>query len=103
MLSISKRLQDRAAVQKDTAAPSVRSGSLSMSGIETVDIAPDIKHDDLLIMSSALSLHKTSAKQSHNKLVSYSSDAESVCGHDSFVADYGDEVEEIDESWIPTG
>ncbi|TIA07951.1 hypothetical protein D6C80_09503 [Aureobasidium pullulans] len=54
MLSISKRLQDRAAVQKD------------------------------------------------DKLVSYSSDAESVCGHDSFVADYDDEAEEIDESWIPT-
>ena len=54
MLSISKRLQDRAAVQKD------------------------------------------------DKLVSYSSGAESVCGHDSFVADYDDEAEEIDESWIPT-
>ncbi|KAG2167831.1 hypothetical protein VTO58DRAFT_105438 [Aureobasidium pullulans] len=54
------------------------------------------------MLSSSRRLQDRAAVQKDDKLTSYSSDAESVCGHDSFVADYGDEAKEIDESWIPT-
>ncbi|THW45718.1 hypothetical protein D6D21_04286 [Aureobasidium pullulans] len=54
------------------------------------------------MLSSSKRLQDRAAVQKDDKLVSYSSDAESLCGHDSFVADYDDEAEKIDESWIPT-